>query len=421
MTTQGTPELSTGKVISGRRVLVAVGGGIAAYKVCQVVSSLFQAGYQVRVILTETAQKFITPLTFSTLARHSAYTDADFWHPTQARPLHIELGEWAEVILIAPLTANTLGKLAQGLADDLLTSTVLASTCPILVAPAMNTVMWNQAMVQKNWRMLTTDVRYFYLEPRFGRLACDAVGPGRMAEPEELITTINLLLLTGGKRDLIGKKLLITGGGTQEYLDPVRFIGNPASGKMGLALAQAAHIRGANVLLIHGPQTLSIPQEIPSMAVTSAAELQNQLQGVWPNFDWLIMAAAVGDVRPEFQAKAKLSKLEIPNPLPLEFIPDLVQNLAAQKQPHQTVIGFAAQTGDIATPAWNKLQQKGLDFIVANPIDQRNSGFQSDHNQALIFHKTGQKTAVPLTSKLALAHILYNWILTLTDKVRIQL
>ncbi len=399
-----------------RRLLIAVGGGIAAYKVCQVVSTLAQAGHAIRVILTETAQKFITPLTLSTLARHPAYTDQDFWHPNQARPLHIELGEWAEVLLIAPLTAHTLAKLAQGLADDLLTSTVLASTCPILVAPAMNTVMWNQASVQKNWASLTTDPRYFALSPRLGRLACDVVGAGRMAEPEDLITTLNSLLVTGGKRDLTGKKLLITGGGTQEYLDSVRFMGNPASGKMGLALAEAAQMRGAEILLIHGPQTLSIPQEIPSLAVTSAAELDRELHQAWPDFDWLMMAAAVGDVRPVFQAETKLSKSEIPNPLPLEFIPDILQALAAHKQAHQTVIGFAAQTGDIATPAWLKLQQKGLDFIVANPIDHLESGFQSDSNQALILHKSGEKFDVPLTSKLELAHIIYDHILAVTEQ-----
>lgn len=391
-----------------RRILVAVGGGIAAYKVCQVVSTLFQAGHEVRVILTETAQKFITPLTFSTLARHPAYTDQDFWQPTQARPLHIELGEWAEALLIAPLTAHTLAKIAQGLADDLLTSTVLASTCPILVAPAMNTVMWNQAIVQKNWVALGTDRRYFSLNPRFGRLACDAVGPGRMAEPHDLVTAVNSLLITQGKRDLQGKKLLITGGGTQEYLDPVRFIGNPASGKMGLALAQAAQIRGAEVLLIHGPQTLAIPDEIPHLEVMTADQLATHLHQAWANFDWLIMAAAVGDVRPQTQAPTKLSKAEIPNPLPLEFIPDIIENLAQQKRPDQLVIGFAAQTGDIATPAWSKLQRKHLDWIVANPIDQPGTGFKSQTNQALVFHKTGQKIELPLTTKLQLAHQLYD-------------
>lgn len=398
-----------------RRIVVAVGGGIAAYKVCEIVSALIQAGHEVRVILTETAQKFITPLTFSTLARHPAYTDQEFWHPNQARPLHIELGEWAEVLLIAPLTAHTLAKLSQGLADDLLTSTVLASTCPIVLAPAMNTVMWFQAVVQRNWGILTADPRYHWLSPRSGRLACDAVGPGRMAEPEELLTLLDSLLWTGGKRDLQGKKILISGGGTREYLDAVRFLGNPASGKMGLALAQAGQMRGAEVLLVHGPQTLEIPPEIDQIPVTSAAEMAERLNQAWGQFDWLIMAAAVGDVRPKTLTQTKLPKDQIPNPLPLEFIPDVVKQLAAQKRPDQQVIGFAAQTGDIGTPAWAKLQNKGLDLIVANPIDCPEAGFNSSTNQALIIHKSGEKLTVPLTTKLRLAHELYDFILRFTE------
>lgn len=408
-------DLGKAAVTQARRILVGVGGGIAAYKICTVVSSLIQAGHEVRVILTETAQKFITPLTFSTLARHPAYTDQEFWHPQQARPLHIELGEWAEVFLIAPLTAHTLAKLSQGLADDLLTSTVLASTRPILLAPAMNTVMWGQTVVQRNWANLTADPRYHWLSPRSGRLACDAVGPGRMAEPEELLTLLDSLLLTGGKRDLQGKKILISGGGTREYLDAVRFLGNPASGKMGLALAQAGQSRGAEVLLIHGPQSFEIPREIDQVTVTSAAEMAEALNQAWENFDWLIMAAAVGDVRPQNTAMGKLPKDQISNPLPLEFIPDLVKDLAAQKRPDQQVIGFAAQTGDIATPAWAKLHDKGLDLIVANPIDRPNTGFNSPTNQALIFHQSGEKITVPLTTKLMLAHELYDFILRFAE------
>lgn len=397
------------------RILVAVGGGIAAYKVCEIVSSLIQSGYSVRVILTETAQQFITPLTFSTLARHPAYTDQKFWHPDQARPLHIELGEWAEVFLIAPLTAHTLAKLSQGLADDLLTSTVLASTCPIVLAPAMNTVMWSQTVVQRNWANLTTDPRYHWLSPRSGRLACDAVGPGRMAEPEELLTLLDSLLVTGGKRDLRGKKVLITGGGTREHLDAVRFLGNPAAGKMGLALAQAGQSRGAEVLLVHGPQALEIPPEIDHIAVTSGLEMAERLNQAWADFDWLIMAAAVGDVRPKTNATTKLPKDQIPNPLPLEFIPDLVKYLASRKRPDQQVIGFAAQTEDVATPAWAKLQDKGLDLIVANPIDRSDSGFNSPTNQAVILHKSGAKITVPLTTKLKLAHKLYDLILQFAE------
>lgn len=190
-------------MIQGRKILIGVGGGIAAYKVCEVVSTLAKAGAEVRVIMTDRAQQFIPALTLATLSRHPAYTDADFWQP-HSRPLHIELGEWAEVFLLAPLTANTLGKLVYGLADNLLTNTVLASTCPVLVAPAMNTDMWEQQSVQRNWQQLQTDSRYHAIDPNAGILACDRVGKGRMAEPAEILSHLESLLWTGGKRDLQG-------------------------------------------------------------------------------------------------------------------------------------------------------------------------------------------------------------------------
>ncbi|MCY7278810.1 MAG: bifunctional phosphopantothenoylcysteine decarboxylase/phosphopantothenate--cysteine ligase CoaBC, partial [Phormidesmis sp. CAN_BIN44] len=233
--------------MQGRRILIGVGGGIAAYKVCAVVSTLAKAGAEVQVILTDSAKAFVTPLTFATLSRHSAHTDDSFWQPTHDRPLHIALGEWAEVFVVAPLTANTLAKLTYGMADNLLTNTVLASTCPVLLAPAMNTDMWQQQSVQRNWRQIQTDFRYHVANPGKGILACDRVGTGRMAEPEELLPHIYSLLHTQGKRDLTGKRVLISAGGTREFLDRVRFIGNPSTGKMGVALAQAALHRGAIV------------------------------------------------------------------------------------------------------------------------------------------------------------------------------
>ena len=200
-----------------RRIVIGVGGGIAAYKVCEVVSALAKRGVAVRVILTETAQQFVTPLTFATLARHPAYGDRDFWQPTHGRPLHIELGEWAELMLIAPLTANTLAKLAYGLADNLLTNTVLASTCPIVLAPAMNTEMWEQATVQRNWQLVQALPRFHGVGPGAGILACDRVGAGRMAEPEALIACLESLLVTQGKRDLAGKRVLISAGGSEKF------------------------------------------------------------------------------------------------------------------------------------------------------------------------------------------------------------
>ncbi|PSN17302.1 bifunctional phosphopantothenoylcysteine decarboxylase/phosphopantothenate--cysteine ligase CoaBC, partial [filamentous cyanobacterium CCP5] len=240
-----------------RRVLIGIGGGIAAYKVCHVISALAKDGVAVRCVLTQQGQQFIPALTVSALSRQQAYTDDDFWQP-QGRPLHIELGEWAEVFLLAPLTANTLGKLVHGLADNLLTNTVLASTCPLLVAPAMNTDMWQQPPVQENWRRLQQWARVHAADPIAGMLACDRVGTGRLAEPEDILPHLHSLLHSGGQRDLSGRRILISAGSTREFLDPVRFLGNPSTGKMGVALALAASHRGAAVTLVHGPLASSL-------------------------------------------------------------------------------------------------------------------------------------------------------------------
>ena len=393
-----------------RRILIGIGGGIAAYKVCEVISQLFQGGAEVRVILTDTAQHFITPLTVATLSRHPAYTDQDFWQTIYSRPLHIELGEWAELLVIAPLTANTLGKLALGLADNLLTNTVLASRCPVLLAPAMNTDMGEQVAVQRNETLLRQDPRYHWLDSGTGLLACDRRGKGRMAEPQQIIKSIESLLWTGGKRDLAGKHLLITGGGTREYLDPVRFIGNPASGKMGIALVQAALDRGATVTFITGPLTDPLPlaENLTALTITTAEQMEKALKEHFPHCDWLIMAAAVADVKPANYSPNKLPKSALPSSLPLAPVPDLVAQLSPQKQAHQKVIGFAAQTGDIITPAKEKLHRKGLDWIVANPIDIPQAGFGSEQNQAVLINHQGQEIKIKSCSKLELAHRLYD-------------
>ena len=393
----------------GRKVLVGVGGGIAAYKVCELVSTLFKAGAEVRVILTNSAQEFITPLTLATLGRHPAYTDKDFWQPIYNRPLHIDLGEWAEILVIAPLTANTLAKLAHGMADNLLTNTVLASNCPILLAPAMNTEMWQQLSVQRNWQQLLTDKRYYGTQIGDGLLACDRVGAGRMAEPKEIFINLRSLLYAKGQRDLLGKRVLISAGGTREYLDPVRFIGNPSTGKMGLALAQAALNRGAIVTLVHAPISGNIPLGVQAVGVVSADEMRQAMLNNFADADITIMAAAVADVKPAIYSSVKLPKKSLPQSLPLEPVGDIVTQLGRLKQPHQRLIGFAAQTGDIVTPALQKLQTKNLDAIAANPIDLPNSGFGSDFNSA-VFIDANRQLEIPACSKLQLAHHLYDFI-----------
>ncbi len=392
------------------RVLIGIGGGIAAYKICEVVSTLFKQGVEVRVILTNSAQQFITPLTFATLSRHPAYTDDDFWQSNNPRPLHIHLGEWADVFLIAPLTANTLSKLSHGIADNLLTNTVLASKCPILVAPAMNTDMWEQIAVQRNWQMLLADYRYHGMGTASGLLACDRIGKGRMKEPYEIVTYIQSLLHTEGKRDLAGKRILISAGGTREFIDAVRFIGNPSTGKMGLALAQAALHRGATVTLVHGTATWQAPLEVKAIPVDSAEEMRQQMLEELPNADVIMMSAAVADVKARERSSEKLPKQALPESLPIVPVPDIVAELATRKQLHQKLIGFSAQTGDIVKPALEKLQRKNLDGIVANPIDKQDSGFGSDNNQAIYIDKQGKQLEIPPSSKLQMAHYLFDFL-----------
>ncbi|OBQ11914.1 MAG: phosphopantothenate synthase [Anabaena sp. LE011-02] len=396
--------------LKSKRVLICVGGGIAAYKVCELVSTLFKSGLEVRVILTKSAQEFITPLTLSTLSRHQAYTDDNFWQPIYSRPLHIELGEWADLIVIAPLTANTLAKLAYGMADNLLTNTILASTCSVLLAPAMNTDMWQQVAVQRNLQQLLTDSRFYGIGTGSGLLACDRIGAGRMAEAAEIFVYIQSLLYTQGKRDLAGKEVLISAGGTREYLDPVRFIGNPSTGKMGLALAQAALHRGAKVILVHCPANWEVPLGVEAISVISAEEMQQVMFKHLANADIIIMSAAVADVKPRDYCSEKLPKRSLPENLPLAAVPDIVAEIGNRKQPHQYLIGFAAQTGDIITPAKEKLQRKKLDAIVANPIDKVDSGFGSDHNQAVFLDKEGRELEIPACSKLEMAHYLFDFV-----------
>ena len=396
-------------------VLIGVSGGIAAYKVCEVVSSLAKRGIEVRVILTKSAAEFVTPLTFATLSRQPAYTDADFWQPSNGRPLHIELAEWANIFLLAPVTANTLAKLAYGMADNLLTNTVLASTCPILFAPAMNTTMWLQPNVQENWHKLLQDNRYTAIAPTDGVLACDAVGTGRMAEPEIILEYLESFLFTKGKQDLKGKKILVNAGGTREFIDPVRFIGNPSTGKQGIAIAKAAMHRGANVTLITASSSpLPTGEGLGVMVVRTATEMHKAMLEEFPLADIAIAAAAIGDVRSQFQSDRKLPKSELSLRLELEYIPDIVADLATHKRSNQLLVGFAAQTGteiEVVSAAKEKLERKGLDAIAANAVNSSETGFATDTNQATFIHKNGNTQSTPLCSKLELAHRLFDFLI----------
>ncbi len=396
-------------------VLIGVSGGIAAYKVCEVVSSLAKRGIEVRVIMTRSAVEFVTPLTFATLSRQPAHTDADFWQPTNGRPLHIELAEWADVFLLAPVTANTLAKLTYGMADNLLTNTVLASNCPILFAPAMNTTMWLQPTVQENWQKLLKDARYTAIAPTDGVLACDAMGTGRMAEPETILEYLESFLFTKGKQDLKGKHILVNAGGTREFIDSVRFIGNPSTGKQGIAIAKAAIHRGANVTLITTSNSpLPMGEGLGVRAVRSSLEMHQAMLEEFPFADITIAAAAVGDVRSTTTSDRKLPKSELSLNLELEYIPDIVADLATRKRPEQMLVGFAAQTGteqEVMTAAKDKLERKGLDAIAANAVNSSQTGFGTDTNQATFINKNGKVLSTPLCSKLELAHRLLDFLL----------
>jgi phosphopantothenoylcysteine decarboxylase/phosphopantothenate--cysteine ligase len=281
----------------------------------------------------------------------------------------------------------------------------------------MNTDMWEQLAVQRNWQQVQQNPRFHGVGPSAGLLACDRVGAGRMAEPEEILPYIHSLLYTHGQRDLSGKKILISAGGTREFLDPVRFIGNPSTGKMGIALAQAAAHRGGTVTLVHSPLEELVMQALPTsvqtIPVISAAEMQQAMIQQFPRADWTIMAAAVADVKPADYSSAKLPKSALPEALPLAPVPDIVAALAQVKTSQQRLIGFAAQSGDIITPAKEKLQRKHLDAIAANPIDQPDSGFGSDQNQAVLIDANGRQQAIAPCSKLHLAHYLLDFIQSL--------
>ncbi|MEM7552689.1 MAG: bifunctional phosphopantothenoylcysteine decarboxylase/phosphopantothenate--cysteine ligase CoaBC [Cyanobacteria bacterium P01_A01_bin.84] len=395
---------------NSKRVLIGVTGGIAAYKVCEVVSTLFKAGLEVKTILTNSAQKFVTALTFATLSRHQVYTDENFWQGNNSRPLHIELGEWADIFLIAPLSANTLAKLSNGFADNLLSNTVLASTCPILLAPAMNTDMWEQQTVQSNWKKLLNNSRYHTMGTASGLLACDRVGAGRMSEPPEIVSYVQSLLHTKGKKDLVGKRILISAGGTREFLDPVRFIGNPSTGKMGLAVAVAAYHRGAEVTLVRAPGSWYLPTGINTISVVSAEEMRQAMLQQLPEADVIIMSAAVADVKPQEFSRHKLPKSKLPESLPLTPVTDIITELGVYKKSHQQLIGFAAQTGDAIAPAKDKLQRKNLDAIIANPVDLPDSGFGSDTNQAVFLDNQGRQLEIPMCSKLEMAHHIFDFL-----------
>ena len=382
-------------VLLGRRVLLGVTGGIAAYKSCTLVRLLRLRGATVRVVMTRSAERFVGPATFAALSDHRVY--ADLWEEPGV-VLHVRLAHEAEVAVVAPATANIIAKLAQGIADDLLTSTLLEASCPLVLAPAMHTGMWEHPATQANATTLTArGVRL--VGPADGALAAGDEGMGRMAEPEDICEAIEDVLTAAG--DLAGRRIVVTAGPTWEPIDPVRFIGNRSTGKMGFAVAAEAFGRGANVTLIVGPGTLEPPSGPAVMRVTTAEEMRRAVMDAASDADAVVMAAAVADFRPESSADTKLKKDRGPPEVRLVPTPDILAELGASGT--AVLVGFAAETRDVEASGREKLQRKGLQLLVANEVGRDGTGFGSDTNRAAILSAGGQDVPMREWSKRDLA------------------
>ena len=397
-------------LLKDKRIVLGVTGSIACYKSVDLASKLTQAGALVDVILTASAQQFVTPLTFQSVTGRTVYSD--LWN-ADGHVAHVKLGESADLLVISPATAHTIGKLANGLADNMLTVTALTARCPILIAPAMDGGMYANAVVQENVAKLRhSDV--VVVEPKEGRMASGLVGKGRLPETPEMVGHIRLVL--GARGVLAGKKVLVTAGPTREPFDPVRFISNRSTGKQGIALAQAALDAGAQVTLITGPIALPIPIGVEHVAIESAQELHDAVLARIGVCDVLMMAAAVGDFRPKTTAKHKIKKDPNSTAVPtveLTRNPDIlsaVKQWRADNQHSLFVMGFAAETNDIIANGQSKLERKGLDMIAVNDVGGSTTGFGVDTNQIILLSKSQAPQTISLRSKGAIAEALVEQI-----------
>ena len=361
-------------MLTGKRIVVGVTGGIAAYKACDLVSRLKKRGAQVRVVLTEHACQFVQPLTFETLSGNPAYTDS---FDRKYEIGHVALAKWADLLLIAPATANCMAKIACGVADDLLSTTCLAVRCPVLAAPAMNSAMWRNPATQANLELLRSRGLRF-VGPEAGRLACGDDDVGRMSEPEQIVKAVEAIL--NPLRDLEGLNVLVTAGPTVERIDPVRYITNRSTGKMGYALAEAARDRGANVTLISGPTKLTAPEGVELVRIESSAQLCAAVLERGDQADVVIQAAAPADFRPKSVAERKIKKTGENMTLELEATTDIAAELGRRKIPGQILVAFAAETNDVMDNARGKLIKKNADLIVANDVSRSDAGFGVDTN-----------------------------------------
>lgn len=390
--------------LTGREIVLGVTGGIAAYKSAEIVSRLRHLGAHVHVIMTRNATEFVSPLTFQTLSANPVVTDT-FAAPEYWNVEHVALAKLADIFVVAPATANILAKMACGIADDMLSTTLLATKAPILAAPAMNTGMWTSAATQANVSVLQ-ERGVHLIGPASGILACGDEGAGRMSEPEEIVHEIERILSAG--QDLTGLKVLITAGATRERLDPVRFLTNDSSGKMGFALAEAARDRGADVTVVCGSVTASIPRNVSVIRIESAEDLLKAMSEQAPLHDIVIQAAAVADYRPAAAEDMKIKKKKGQEMiLTLVENPDVAKAVGKMKKDGQTLVGFAAETDHLQEFAQEKLTKKNLDLIVANDVTKEGAGFNTDTNIATLISKTGSRD-YPLMSKRELADIILN-------------
>ena len=393
-------------MLKGKTVVLGVSGGIAAYKMPNLASALVKLGCNVQVLMTRNATEFITAVTFETLTGNKALVDT-FDRTFQFKVEHVAVADQADLVMIAPATANVIAKLAHGLADDMLTTTVLACDCPKIVVPAMNTKMYDNPVTQDN---LNTLRRYGWevVEPASGYLACGVTGRGKLPEPPELLQTI--LHHLAHEKDLAGKRVLVTAGPTREQLDPVRYLTNRSSGKMGYAIAQAAERRGAEVTLVSGPVSLKKLPYVETVDVESAQEMYDAVVSRAPEQDIIIKAAAVADYRPATVAEDKIKKSDGDMSIPLERTQDIIGYLGQHRKPGQFLCGFSMETRDMVENSRKKLEKKNMDMIAANNVKVAGAGFQVDTNQLTLITRE-DLLELPLVTKEEAADLLLDEIL----------
>jgi len=394
-------------MLENKKIVLGITGGIAAYKAAELTRALIKAGAKVKVIMTKSAMEFITPLTLETLSQGPVYTDM-FSATDQFDIAHISLADFADAFVIAPATGNIIGKIASGVADDLLSTTVMAQNKPTLICPAMNDKMLSHPIVQENIRKLK-NIGYVVMESGVGELACKTTGSGRLPEIPAIVEAIETLLT---EKDFAGEKILITAGPTEEPLDPVRFITNRSSGKMGYALAKAAHQRGAYVTLISGPTQIPAPDVEELIPVRTAMDMHRAVVDHHSDATVVIKAAAVADYRPKTIAEEKIKKDKGMKNVELEPNPDIIAEIGARKK-NCVLVGFAMETQDLLTNARGKLLKKNMDMIVANSLREEGAGFQGDTNIITILDKNGQTIAFEKMTKIDAAHKILDHVKTL--------